>query len=199
VRHHPTCRGNCGDPACGRPVANAAVVQPQKDGGEVTVTQADRNWWADWLGSGCLGHDHAYVAAIRTGEQDDGGPAMIARHRLAASTPTFNRRGEAAGGAGEDRLGYTIRRERIRPRRLFDRPERPPRRHSRRSGWREVLSVGLRFGGHVGVPGDGERICGRCHGAGQFSTRFPNGRLKPCDACSATGVRPIASSQQGEE
>lgn len=44
----------------------------------------------------------------------------------------------------------------------------------------------------VGVPGPGERVCGRCRGHGQLNkptTKYPGYEL--CNTCEGSGVRPI--------
>lgn len=53
----------------------------------------------------------------------------------------------------------------------------------------------------VGVPGPGERVCGRCRGNGQLRRRVPQSCAAPsgyaaCVSCDATGVRPIKESRR---
>jgi len=45
-------------------------------------------------------------------------------------------------------------------------------------------------GGFVGVPREGEKVCGHCMGTGH-DPQFPNDRFGGCDICEGTGVRPI--------
>lgn len=54
--------------------------------------------------------------------------------------------------------------------------------------------------GRVGVPGPGERKCGRCGGNGQLNIRVPQSCAAPsgykaCDACDSTGVVPASKGR----
>ena len=47
-------------------------------------------------------------------------------------------------------------------------------------------------GGFVGVPREGEEVCGHCNGTGH-DPEFPLDRFGGCDVCEGTGVRPITN------
>jgi DnaJ-class molecular chaperone len=53
-------------------------------------------------------------------------------------------------------------------------------------------AIHLIYGGKVGIPRDGERVCGRCRGYGLLSKRVSNypGYVM-CESCSGSGVKVI--------
>ncbi len=51
------------------------------------------------------------------------------------------------------------------------------------------MSSKLVAAGHVGIPGEGEKVCPRCKGNGQLNRpNFAYPGLEGCERCEGTGV-----------